>query len=92
MIWLQITGTFPISDVFEEFLSPAMAAQTVLYNSSSKRKQVLNNVVEFCMQVLTGQKGTVTDRQKDGILHMLGALSSILLKVCEYLRIYTLYL
>lgn len=60
-----------------------MAAQTVLYNSASKRKQVLNNVVEFCMMVLTGQKGAVSDRQKDGILHILGALSSILLKVSE---------
>lgn len=58
-----------------------MAAQTVLYNSASKRKLVLNNTVEFCMLVLSGQKGAVSDRQKDGILHMLGALSTILLKV-----------
>jgi len=68
-------------DVFEEYLSPAMAAQTLLHNSAGKRQQVLNNTVEFCMQVLTGQKGAVTGRQKDGILHMLGALSTILLKV-----------
>ncbi|KAF6031490.1 IPO7 [Bugula neritina] len=67
-------------DVFEEYLSPAMAAQTLLHNSAGKRQQVLNNTVEFCMQVLTGQKGAVTGRQKDGILHMLGALSTILLK------------
>lgn len=62
-------------------MSPSMAAQTLLHNSASKRKQVLNNTVEFCMQVLTGQKGVVAPRQKDGILHILGALSSVLLKV-----------
>ena len=67
--------------MFEEFLSPTMAAQTLLHNSASKRKQVLNNTVEFCMQALTGQKGAVTHRQKDGILHILGALSKLLLRV-----------
>lgn len=58
-----------------------MAAQTLLHNAASKRKQVLNNTVEFCMQVLMGQKGPVSPRQKDGILHILGALSKLLLKV-----------
>ncbi|XP_067928154.1 importin-7-like [Watersipora subatra] len=71
-------------DVFEEFLSPSMAAQGLLHNAASKRKQVLNNTVEFCMQVLTGQKGAVTPKQKDGILHILGALGKLLLKKDVY--------
>lgn len=68
------------ADVFEEFLSPSMAAQTLLSTAASKRKQVLNNTVEFCMSVLARQDPPATPRQIDGVLHILGALSTILLK------------
>jgi hypothetical protein len=33
----------------------------------------------FCMQILT--QGTATPRQKDGGLHMIGAVAEVLLKV-----------
>ncbi|KAK7098741.1 importin-7-like [Littorina saxatilis] len=65
-------------DVFEDFLSPVMAAQTVFHTATAKRKEVLNKAMGFCMSVLTNP--TVEPRQKDGALHMIGAVAEVLLK------------
>lgn len=65
-------------DVFEDFISPVTAAQTVLHSSASKRKEVLSKTMGFCMQVITEQN--VDPRKKDGALHMIGTLAEILLK------------
>ncbi|OWF54942.1 importin-7-like [Mizuhopecten yessoensis] len=65
-------------DVFEDFLSPVIAAQTLFYSAASKRKEVLQKAMGFCMQVLT--QPSVEPRQKDGALHMIGAVAEILLK------------
>ncbi|ESO95346.1 hypothetical protein LOTGIDRAFT_214997 [Lottia gigantea] len=65
-------------DVFEDFFSPVMAAQTVFYTAAAKRKEVLNKAMGFCMSVLTGPN--VEPRQKDGALHMIGAVAEVLLK------------
>jgi len=66
-------------DVFEDFLSPVMAAQTVFHTATAKRKEVLNKAMGFCMSVLTNPN--VDSRQKDGALHMIGAVAEVLLKV-----------
>ncbi|KAK6191779.1 hypothetical protein SNE40_003377 [Patella caerulea] len=65
-------------DVFEDFFSPVMAAQTVFYTAAAKRKEVLNKAMGFCMSILTGQN--VDPRQRDGALHMIGAVAEVLLK------------
>ncbi|XP_061173648.1 importin-7-like [Saccostrea echinata] len=65
-------------DVFEDFLSPVIAAQTLFYSAASKRKEVLQKAMGFCMQVLTQPQ--VNPRQKDGALHMIGAVAEVLLK------------
>ncbi|KAI8780568.1 importin-7, partial [Biomphalaria glabrata] len=65
-------------DVFEDFLSPVMAAQTVFHSATAKRKEVLNKAMGFCMSILTSP--TSTSRQKDGALHMVGAVAEVLLK------------
>ena len=67
------------TDVFEDFLSPVMAAQTVFHTATAKRKEVLNKAMGFCMSVLTTPN--VDSRQKDGALHMIGAVAEVLLKV-----------
>ena len=36
-------------DVFEDFISPNTAAAQVLHTACSKRKQVLQTTVDFCM-------------------------------------------
>ena len=56
-----------------------MAAQTVFHTATAKRKEVLNKAMGFCMSVLTN--GAVEPRQKDGALHMIGAVAEVLLKV-----------
>lgn len=56
-----------------------MAAQTVFHSATAKRKEVLNKAMGFCMSILT-QPG-VQPRQKDGALHMIGAVAEVLLKV-----------
>ncbi|BFZ04143.1 hypothetical protein BsWGS_07182 [Bradybaena similaris] len=65
-------------DVFEDFLSPVMAAQTVFHSATAKRKEVLNKAMGFCMSVLTNPNSM--PRQKDGALHMIGAVAEVLLK------------
>lgn len=65
-------------DVFEDFLSPVMAAQTVFHSATSKRKEVLDKAMEFCMSILLN--ATSTPRQRDGALHMVGAVAEVLLK------------
>ncbi|XP_071104621.1 importin-7-like [Haliotis cracherodii] len=65
-------------DVFEDFLSPVMAAQIVFYSAAAKRKEVLNKAMGFCMSILT--QPNIDPRQKDGALHMVGAVAEVLLK------------
>uniref|UniRef100_A0A4W3IXC5 Importin 7 n=1 Tax=Callorhinchus milii TaxID=7868 RepID=A0A4W3IXC5_CALMI len=65
-------------DVFEDFISPTTAAQTLLYTACSKRKEVLQKTMGFCYQILT--EPTVDPRKKDGALHMIGSLAEVLLK------------
>ncbi|CAG2214732.1 IPO7 [Mytilus edulis] len=65
-------------DVFEDFLSPVIAAQTLFYSAASKRKEVLQKAMGFSMQVIN--EPNVNPRQKDGALHMIGAVAEVLLK------------
>ncbi|CAB4031374.1 importin-7-like, partial [Paramuricea clavata] len=71
-------------DVYEDFVSPVTAAQCLLRSATEKRKQVLDPVMNFCVQILNTPAETRDPRQKDGILHMIGTLSDILLKKKKY--------
>ncbi|CAB0029281.1 unnamed protein product [Trichogramma brassicae] len=65
-------------DIFEDFVSPVTAAQTLLHSACKKRKDMLQKTMLFCVEVLTNPR---TDaKQKDGALHMVGTLADILLK------------
>uniref|UniRef100_A0A8D3D605 Importin 7 n=1 Tax=Scophthalmus maximus TaxID=52904 RepID=A0A8D3D605_SCOMX len=65
-------------DVFEDFISPTTAAQTLLFTACNKRKEVLQKTMGFCYQILTDPSSD--PRKKDGALHMIGSLAEILLK------------
>ncbi|MBN3273221.1 IPO7 protein, partial [Polyodon spathula] len=65
-------------DVFEDFISPTTAAQTLLFTACSKRKEVLQKTMGYCYQILT--EPTADPRKKDGALHMIGSLAEVLLK------------
>lgn len=69
-------------DIFEDFVSPVTAAQTLLHSACKKRKGMLPKTMTFVMQVLTSPNAD--PRQKDGALHMVGALADILLKTKFY--------
>ncbi|GFY57812.1 importin-7 [Trichonephila inaurata madagascariensis] len=65
-------------DVFEDFISPVTAAQTLLHSIAKKRKDMLQKSMEFVMSVLTNL--TSAPRQIDGALHMVGTVADVLLK------------
>ncbi|XP_073956542.1 importin-7 msk [Choristoneura fumiferana] len=67
-------------DIFEDFVSPVVAAQTLLISCCKKRKEMLERTMQLCMQVLTRQNGEYGPRQRDGALHMVGTLSDLLIK------------
>ncbi|XP_028414621.1 importin-7-like [Dendronephthya gigantea] len=71
-------------DVYEDFVSPVTAAQSLLRGATQKRKQILDPVMNFCVQILNTPAETRNPRQKDGVLHMIGTLSDILLKKKKY--------
>ncbi|CAH0547642.1 unnamed protein product [Brassicogethes aeneus] len=68
-------------DVFEDFVSPVSAAQTLLHSCCRKRKEMLQKTMIFLTQVLTNP--ATEPPQKDGALHMVGSLADILLKKKE---------
>lgn len=69
-------------DIFEDFVSPVAAAQTLLHSACKKRKDMLQMTMQFCMEVLS--TANVDPRQKDGALHMVGSLADLLLKKKMY--------
>ncbi|XP_015370689.1 PREDICTED: importin-7 isoform X2 [Diuraphis noxia] len=69
-------------DIFEDLISPVMAAQTVLHSACKKRKDILPKAVQFIVGVITSNDATPS--QKDGALHMLGALADVIFKKDMY--------
>lgn len=69
-------------DVFEDFVSPVNAARQLVFVVCNKRKVVLEQAMVFAMQVLQNQ--ALDARQKDGILHIIGAVAPVLLKKNMY--------
>ncbi|XP_026331867.1 importin-7 isoform X2 [Hyposmocoma kahamanoa] len=67
-------------DIFEDFVSPVTAAQTLLVSCCKKRKDMLERTMHLCMQVLTSRNGEFGPKQRDGALHMVGTLTGLLLK------------
>ena len=69
-------------DIFEDFVSPVTAAQTLLHSICKKRKDALAQTMEFLLGVL--QNPQATPSQRDGALHMIGTMADILLKKKNY--------
>jgi len=57
-----------LSDIFEDFISPVTAAQSLLHTACKKRKNMLQKTMEFIMQVLNFPHAD--PKQKDGALLM----------------------
>lgn len=69
-------------DVFEDFVSPVTAAQTLLHSACKKRKEMLGKAMVMLTQILTNP--ATEPPQKDGALHMVGSLADVLLKKKPY--------
>ena len=65
-------------DIFEDLVSPVVAAQSFLATACQKRKNTLDPVMGFCNQVLNGARDA---RKKDGVLNVIGQVAETLMKV-----------
>ena len=68
-------------DVFEDLISPIMAAVTVIHQAAKHRKGLLDQIVTHCIQILVQPVEQRNPRMKDGALHVLGILANLLMKV-----------
>ena len=69
-------------DIFEDFVSPVTAAQTLLHSICKKRKDALGQTMDLLLSIL--QSRETSPSQKDGALHMIGTMADILLKKKNY--------
>ena len=69
-------------DIFEDFVSPVTAAQTLLHSACKKRKEMLQKTMNLLLTII--QTNGTTPSQKDGALHMIGTMADILLKKPVY--------
>ncbi len=65
-------------DILDEYISPVSAAELFLSEAVAKRKDVLMKTVTFLGTVI--HNDTITPKQKDGVLHMLGVIGNVLIK------------
>lgn len=65
-------------DIFEEYVSPVSAAQNLLHSLSKKRRDMLQKTMTMVINVLNNPQAD--PKAKDGALHMVGSISSVLLK------------
>lgn len=65
-------------DIFEEYVSPVSASQNLLHSLCKKRRDMLQKTMNFVINVLNNPQ--VDPKAKDGALHMIGSISSVLLK------------
>ena len=76
-------------DMFEDMVSPVIAAQNLLTQACTKRKGVLDPVLAFCVSILQQPPEQRDYCKKDGALHVLGSVYEALMKKVLH---YTVYL
>lgn len=69
-------------DVFEEFYSPVLSAQSLLHSVCLKRKEIMQKAMVFCLQLLTN--ANLEPRQRAGAMTMIGSVADILLSKKAY--------
>lgn len=67
-------------DIFEDFISPVTAAQTLLHSACKKRKGMLQKTMHFVMEVLTA--ANTDPKHKDGALYMVNIF--LLKQICKF--------
>ena len=74
-------GPVALVDIFEDLVSPLVAAQHFLTNCCAKRKNILDPVMAYCVHILDTPAEQRDPTRKDGALHVVGSVADILLKV-----------
>ena len=74
-------GCFVLADIFEDLISPTVAATSFLARACEKRKVILDPVMSLCIQVLDTPTNQRDPSKKDGALHVIGQVSSALIRV-----------
>ena len=69
-------------DVFVELESPVIAGVTFVQEACKTRKNVLDQVLTFCLNILYTPEESQSPRLKDGALHTIGSIATVLLRVC----------
>jgi importin-7 len=65
-------------DVFDDVSSPVPAAESLLHSLCKTRKGILNNVMNAFLTIINNP--SITPKEKDGALHMVGSLADVLPK------------
>ena len=68
-------------DVFVELESPVIAGVTFVQEACKTRKNVLDQVLTFCLNILYTPDESRSPRLKDGALHTIGSIATVLLRV-----------
>ncbi len=76
-----LSGCWFLSDIFEDLVSPTVAAISFLARACEKRKGVLDPVMALCIQILDTPPSQRDPSKKDGALHVIGQVSTSLTKV-----------
>lgn len=69
-------------DPLADYISPVAAAQKLLHTCCARRKDMLQKILAFVVQVLND--GNAEPQMKDGALHIVGSIANILLKKKMY--------
>ena len=72
-----------VVDVFVELESPVIAGVTFVQEACKTRKNVLDQVLVFCLNILNTPEDTRSPRLKDGALHTIGSIATVLLRVSD---------
>lgn len=65
-------------DVFDDISSPVPAAESLLHSLCKTRKGILTNVMNAFLTIINNP--SITPKEKDGALHMVGSLADVLPK------------
>lgn len=65
-------------DIFEEYVSPVSASQNLLHSLCKKRRNMLQKTMNLVINILNNP--AADPKAIDGALHMVGSISSVLLK------------
>ncbi|XP_019855725.1 PREDICTED: importin-7-like [Amphimedon queenslandica] len=71
-------------DIFEDLVSPVVAVQVFLSEACHKRKNILDPVMGYCIQILNEPAEKRDPRKKDGALNVIGTTAEVLMKKKTY--------